>query len=203
MARKNKEDPKPLNGETEVLLHVCCAPCSGAIIEKILHVGVKPTLYFYNPNIHPRDEYEIRKEEMKKFMERYNVLIYDGDYNTPTWFEKTKGLEQEPERGSRCDICFDMRLWETARFAHEKGFQLFSTTLGFSRHKDQAQVYGWGRKVSKEFENLEFWDANWRKNGGTTLADQVSKQEKFYRQQYCGCVYSKRDVDEFRKQRDS
>ena len=117
--RKDKtraETERPAKG-TKVLVHSCCAPCSGAMVKQMLSWELIPTIYFYNPNIHPRKEYEIRKEENKLFARQLDIPFVDADYDAKEWFSLTKGLEYDPERGPRCSICFDMRLEKTASFA--------------------------------------------------------------------------------------
>ena len=118
------------NGCTEVLLHACCAPCSSAIVEWLLANGVRPTIFYYNPNIYPMKEYETRKQESKRHAESLGISWIDGDYNHEAWREGVCGLEDEPERGRRCEQCFTLRLTETARKAKERGLQFFATTTG-------------------------------------------------------------------------
>ena len=187
------------NGEKNLLLHSCCAPCSGEIIEAIAASNIKTTVYFYNPNIHPIDEYEIRKDENRRFCEKVGFDCIDGDYDKDNWFERVKGLEDEPERGERCTICFDMRFERSALFAHENGFNVFATTLGISRWKDMKQINDSGHRSAARYENINFWDFNWRKEGGSSRMIEISKREHFYQQEYCGCVYSLRDTNRWRK----
>ena len=110
------------NGETNLLLHSCCAPCAGEIMEAVAASGIDTTVYFYNPNIHPIEEYELRKEENKRYCEALNFKFIDADYDKDNWFDRIKGLEDEPERGERCTKCFDMRFERSALFAHENNF---------------------------------------------------------------------------------
>ena len=112
------------NNEDRLLLHSCCAPCEGEVLETLIYSGIQPTVFFYNPNIHPKKEYEIRKAEDQKFCEKIGVEHVDVDYDVRNWFERVKGLEWEPERGARCTSCFDMRFERTALFAHENNFTL-------------------------------------------------------------------------------
>jgi len=134
------EDGMPPGGVRKVLLHSCCAPCSGAMFEEMLSKGLDVTIFFYNPNIHPRKEYEIRKEENKRYAARHNVPFVDCDYDQTSWFERMKGYEYDPERGVRCTACFDMRMEVTAAYAAEHGFGCFTTTNATSRWKDVRQV---------------------------------------------------------------
>ena len=188
------------NGETNLLLHSCCAPCAGEIMEAVVASGIDTTVYFYNPNIHPIEEYELRKEENKRYCEALNFKFIDADYDKDNWFDRIKGLEDEPERGERCTKCFDMRFERSALFAHENNFSLFATTLGISRWKDLDQVNNSGLRASKRYDDLTFWDFNWRKQGGSSRMIEISKREEFYQQEYCGCVYSLRDTNKWRKE---
>ncbi|MFD0966044.1 epoxyqueuosine reductase QueH [Seminibacterium arietis] len=188
------------NGYRKLLLHTCCAPCSGEIIQAVMASDVEFTIYFYNPNIHPHREYLIRKDENKRFADKNGIPFIDADYDRDDWFKRTKGMENEPERGKRCTICFDMRLERTALYAHENGFPIFATSLGISRWKNMEQVYDCGRRAAARYDNVLFWDFNWRKNGGSARSDKLRKEEQFYKQEYCGCVYSLRDVNKWRQE---
>jgi predicted adenine nucleotide alpha hydrolase (AANH) superfamily ATPase len=101
-------------GGKKLLLHSCCAPCSGEVMKAIIASGIEFSIFFYNPNIHPKKEYELRKEENIRFAEKHNIPFIDADYDMDNWFERAKGLEMEPERGIRCRMCFDMRFDRTA-----------------------------------------------------------------------------------------
>jgi hypothetical protein len=196
------ERPKlsPPNGEKRLLLHSCCAPCAGEIMEAVASADIETTIFFYNPNIHPVDEYELRKEENVRFAKKLGMSIIDGDYDKNEWFERTKGQENEPERGARCTTCFDMRFEVTAKYAKEHGFDLISSTLGISRWKDMNQINGCGHR-SGALHNVPYWDFNWRKQGGSSRMLELSKKEEFYQQEYCGCVYSLRDTNRWRVSR--
>ena len=189
------------NKEKKLLLHSCCAPCAGEIMEAVAASDIETTIYFYNPNIHPKEEYEIRKDENIRFAEKLGFDFVDADYDKDNWFERVKGLEDEPERGERCTACFDMRFERTALYAHENNFKIFATTLGISRWKDLDQINNSGLKAAKRYNSLGFWDFNWRKQGGSSRMLEISKKEKFYKQEYCGCVYSLRDTNRWRKSR--
>jgi len=186
------------NNEDRLLLHSCCAPCEGEVLETLIYSGIQPTVFFYNPNIHPKKEYEIRKAEDQKFCEKIGVEHVDVDYDVRNWFERVKGLEWEPERGARCTSCFDMRFERTALFAHENNFTLFSSSLGISRWKNMNQINSCGLRAAARYENLTYWTYNWRKSGGSQRMIQISKREGFYQQEYCGCVYSLRDTNKWR-----
>ncbi|MDX3773067.1 epoxyqueuosine reductase QueH [Chromatiaceae bacterium AAb-1] len=186
------------NGENKLLLHSCCAPCSGEVMEAIQASGIDYTIFFYNPNIHPKKEYELRKEENIRFAEKHNVPFIDADYDTDNWFARAKGMEFEPERGVRCTMCFDMRFERTALYAHEHGFNVISSSLGISRWKDMQQINDCGIRAASHYPDIVYWDYNWRKKGGSARMIEISKRENFYQQEYCGCVYSLRDTNKHR-----
>ncbi|HOY09601.1 MAG TPA: epoxyqueuosine reductase QueH [Candidatus Omnitrophota bacterium] len=179
----------PILGE-KILLHSCCAPCSGEIMEAIAFSGIPLTVLFYNPNIYPESEYQLRKQEAARFAVKMSIPFVDLDYDPDAWTKKTHGLEQEQERGKRCDICFSMRLERTAQYAVENNFRIFATSLGISRWKDIQQVYKCGATAASRYPGLIFWDYNWRKQGGAERKEQITKRENFYRQNYCGCSFS-------------
>ena len=187
-------------GEDKLLLHSCCAPCAGEIMEAVAASDIETTVYFYNPNIHPIEEYTIRKDENKRFCDQLRFEFIDADYDKENWFERIKGLEEEPERGERCTKCFDMRFERSALYAHENNYPLFATTLGISRWKDLNQVNEAGIRAAHRYSNLSYWDFNWRKKGGSARMIEISKREKFYQQEYCGCVFSLRDTNRWRKE---
>ena len=142
--------------EGPLLLHSCCAPCSGEVMEALLVSGIRYTIFFYNPNIHPQREYELRKNENIRFAEKHGIPFVDADYDTDNWFARAKGLENEPERGARCTACFDMRFERTALYAHENGFSVFSSSLGISRWKDMAQINGCGARAAGRYPDLVY-----------------------------------------------
>ncbi|EPL6453088.1 MULTISPECIES: epoxyqueuosine reductase QueH [Providencia] len=184
---------------SKLLLHSCCAPCSGEVMEAIQASGIDYTIFFYNPNIHPKREYLIRKEENIRFAQKHNIPFIDADYDTDNWFERAKGMEDEPERGIRCTMCFDMRFARTALYAAENGFSVISSSLGISRWKDMQQINDCGKRAVAPYEGMEYWDYNWRKKGGSARMIEISKREQFYQQEYCGCIYSLRDTNKHRK----
>jgi len=185
------------NGEKKLLLHSCCAPCAGEVMEALSASNIDTTIFFYNPNIHPIEEYEIRKEENIRFAKKLGMPIIDADYDRDEWFERTKGQENEPERGDRCSTCFDIRFERTAQYASENDFDLISSTLGISRWKDMDQINVSGARSSAPY-TIPYWDFNWRKKGGSLRMLELSKREGFYQQEYCGCVYSLRDTNRWR-----
>ena len=185
-------------GETTVLLHTCCAPCSSAIIEALLQNGITPVIYYCNPNIYPHEEYEIRKNECTRYAQSLGLEIVDADYDHEGWLAEMKGLESEPERGGRCLKCFRLRLLSTARYARERGIKVITTTLASSRWKslDQINEAGiWACSQLGEQETPVWWDQNWRKNGLQERRLQIIKEYDFYNQRYCGCEFSMRKDD--------
>lgn len=195
------EKLNPPNGETKVLLHSCCAPCSGDLIETMKESRIELTIFFYNPNIHPKKEYELRKNENITFAEKFNIPFIDADYDMDNWFDRAKGLEMEPERGKRCTMCFDMRFERTALYAKENGYNIFTSSLGISRWKDMNQINDCGERAASHYPGITYWTYNWRKNGGAERMYQIAKRDKMYKQEYCGCVYSLRDTNAWRKSR--
>ena len=187
-------------GVKEVLLHACCAPCSSAIVEWMLANGVKPTIFYYNPNIWPREEYEIRKNESKRHAERLGLTWIDGDYDHQSWLCGVCGLEGEPERGRRCEQCFTLRLTKTALKAKELGIRWFATTLASSRWKSLEQIERAGHQAEQAVEGTAFWAQNWRKGGLQDRRNQLLKEFNFYNQQYCGCEYSFRQKNKSSKE---
>lgn len=191
-------------GCKEVLLHACCAPCSSAIVEWLVQHDIRPTIFYYNPNIWPREEYEIRKNESKRHAESLGLTWIDGDYDHTQWQQDVCGLEGEPERGRRCELCFTLRLTAAARKAQELGIQYFTTTLASSRWKSLEQINKAGliaQETIKSEGNLSpltthhsplFWSQNWRKGGLYERRNQLLKEFNFYNQQYCGCEFSQR-----------
>jgi len=187
------------NNADKLLLHSCCAPCSGEVMEALMASEINYSIFFYNPNIHPQKEYLIRKDENINFAQKYNIPFIDADYDTDNWFERAKGMENEPERGIRCTMCFDMRFERTALYAFEHDFKVFTSSLGISRWKNMSQINECGKKAAAKYPNLNYWDYNWRKGGGSARMIEISKREHFYQQEYCGCIYSLRDTNLHRK----
>ena len=183
----------------KVLLHSCCAPCAGDLMQRMLASNIDLTIFFYNPNIHPKKEYLIRKEENISFAKKLNIPFIDADYDVVNWFARAKGLENAPERGERCTKCFDMRFERTALYASENNFNIITSSLGISRWKDMDQINDCGLRVAKKYEGVNYWTYNWRKAGGASRMYEIAKKEEFYKQEYCGCIYSLRDSNEWRR----
>jgi predicted adenine nucleotide alpha hydrolase (AANH) superfamily ATPase len=151
-------------------------------MEALAASSIDFAIFFYNPNIHPRKEYERRKQENIRFAEQAGVPFTDVDYDRNNWFERAKGMENEPERGLRCTMCFDMRLARTALFAHEHGFPVITSSLGISRWKNMQQVNDSGHRAAANYPDLMYWDYNWRKHRGSQRMVEISKREHFYQQ---------------------
>ena len=192
-------------GCTRVLLHASCAPCSSAIVEWLLAHEIEPVIYYYNPNIYPHEEYEIRKNESKRHAESLGIRWIDDDEELKIknyeshhseWRQAVCGLENEPERGRRCERCFYVRLLATAKKAQELGIPYFATTLASSRWKSLEQINRAGlaaqEAVTGDAAPL-FWAQNWRKEGLQERRNQLLKEYNFYNQQYCGCEFSVRN----------
>ena len=192
-----KKDAESLNipmGQTEVLLHTCCAPCSSAIIECLLNHGIRPVIYYCNPNIYPLEEYLVRKEECTRYAKALGLDIIDDDYNHEAWLEAVKGLENEPERGGRCLRCFKLRLLRTAEYARDNGFKVITTTLASSRWKSLEQINEAGEWACAQVPDVIWWDRNWRKGGLQERRLQIIKEYDFYNQLYCGCEFSNKST---------
>ena len=178
------------SGEKDILLHACCAPCSSAIVEWMLAQGMRPTLFYYNPNIFPDEEYEKRKAECIRHAQMLGFRFVDADYDHVKWLEAVKGLEGEPERGARCLQCFRYRLTAAAAYATENGFRIFATTLASSRWKDLSQIQEAGEAAASLFPDLVFWAQNWRKGGLSERRNELVRMYGFYNQTFCGCEFS-------------
>ena len=187
------------NNEKKVLLHSCCAPCSGEVMEAMVASGLEITVFFYNPNIHPKKEYEMRKNENIRYCEKLGIPFIDADYDIQNWFARAKGMEYEPERGIRCTMCFDMRFERTALYAYENGFNVITSSLGISRWKNMEQINDSGQRAASHYEGVSYWTYNWRKDGGSARMYEIAKDNNFYKQEYCGCIYSLRDTNSWRE----
>ena len=207
-----------------VLVHACCAPCSGAILEWLVGQGVRPTVFFSNSNIYPLAEYELRRGELLRYaaqlgqkasgsnqeaassrqeatdggqgpgsQEPRGLVVIDDVYDHEAWRCAVRGLECEPERGQRCLQCFRFRLERAARYAHEHGFNVLTTTLASSRWKDLGQVDAAGSYACSLFPGLRWWGRNWRKGGLQERRSAIIREQNFYNQTWCGCEFSHHD----------
>jgi len=173
----------------KIILHACCAPCASYPIQKLLKEGVEPVVFFYNPNIFPFSEYEIRRKELKNYCLNLNIKYLEEKYEIKEFYKATKGLEQEKEKGKRCEKCFYLRLYKTAQIAKKLNIAKFTTTLSVSPHKDSNQIFEVGKKIQKE-TGVEFLEYNFKKQEGFKISRQIAKENNMYFQQYCGCEFS-------------
>ena len=178
-----------------ILLHSCCAPCSSHVIDTLTPY-FNITIFYYNPNIEPFEEYEKRKEEEKRFIKEYpniNKLdIIDCDYDNDKFKSMSKGLEHIPEGGARCIKCYHLRLDATAKKAKELGYDYFGTTLTVSPYKKSDKLNEIGEHLSKEYD-IKYLYSDFKKKNGYKHSIELSKKYNLYRQDYCGCIYSVRD----------
>lgn len=185
----------PKSQKPKLLLHVCCAIC-GAYITEILKNDYLPVLFYDNSNIHPKEEYEKRKQSVQKLAEIYSLEFIESAYGPEKWHEKIKGLENEPEGGSRCPICFEMRLKKTAEVAKGKNIEYFTTTLAVSPYKNETAINRLGEKVANELK-LKFiksTDFSQTKKEIWQKTRELARKYEFYHQKYCGCIYSQRMI---------
>jgi len=173
----------------KILIHACCAPCSSYSVESLIDEGVSPVIYFYNPNIYPQAEFEKRQNELVKFckLKQYELILGDEDFEL--WNKEIKGLEAEKEGGKRCLKCFALRLEKTAKLAKEKGYQGFTTVLTISPHKNSEEIIRIGKALALQY-GVKFIEKNFKKNDGFKKSLELSKKYGFYRQNYCGCIFS-------------
>ncbi|MDO8668964.1 MAG: epoxyqueuosine reductase QueH [Candidatus Buchananbacteria bacterium] len=180
------EYPKP-----QLLFHSCCAPCSGYLVSELAN-NFAVTIYYDNSNIYPESEYQIRKNEAKNFFTSCGTKFFEVEYDHSKWLETVKGWENEPERGKRCILCYHLRLQNAAKYAKDNGYDLFSSSLSISPYKNSRVLNNLGRALAKKI-GLEFLDEDWKKKDRFKKSVEFSKSYGFYRQNYCGCEFSKKD----------
>lgn len=173
----------------KLLLHSCCGPCSTQVIE-VLKENFDITIYYYNPNIDTNEEYQHRLEEQKRYCEVVGIKVIEDGYNSEEFLSQVKGLEKEREGGARCPVCFKLRLEKTANKAKELGFDCFGTTLTVSPHKN-AEIINCIGKAVQQSTAIEFLEGNYKKQDGYKKSIELSKKYNLYRQNYCGCIFSK------------
>ena len=183
-------------GETQVLLHTCCAPCASAIVECLVQGGVEPVLFYSNSNIYPREEYEHRRNECRRYAEHWGIPFVEDEYDHEAWRAVMQGLEDEPERGKRCQACFRYRLGRAAAYAEAHGGGVLSTTLASSRWKSLEQVGKAGAEACAATQDVVWWDRNWRKGGLQERRNEIIREMDFYNQRYCGCEFSMEHLKE-------
>lgn len=183
---------------SSLLLHACCAPCSSAVIERLGSIFAI-TILFYNPNITDEDEYNKRLLELKNFVSKiktkYPLKVIDGRYDPNEYFAISKGLEKEKERGKRCYECYELRLRETALVARKLKFDFFTTTLSISPYKNSLWLNEIGEKLTSQYD-VNYLYADFKKNNGYKRSIELSKEYNLYRQDFCGCIYSKLEREE-------
>ena len=172
-----------------LLLHACCAPCASACIERIKDF-FDLIVYFYNPNIDGEEEYYKRAHELERLCDFFNVPVIVENFCAKDFYDRTAGYEDAPEGGSRCALCFDLRLAKTADKAVENGFQYFATTLTLSPLKNAVLLNETGEKIAEE-KGLKWLPSDFKKKGGYQRSIELSKELNLYRQNYCGCEFSK------------
>lgn len=173
-----------------LLLHACCAPCSPYIIQH-LSGEYDLMLYFYNPNIHPHSEYMLRLNEIERLASDLNQPLTIGRQDTAEWFDFIRGYEDEPERGERCRHCFEFRLEAACRTAAANGITTVTTTLTISPHKSASDINRIGTELSHKYD-IVFLAENFKKNDGYKKTIETGRKYNFYRQNYCGCAFSRR-----------
>ena len=182
----------------KLLLHACCAPCACYPLTLLKDYNV--TLFYYNPNITIEEEYVKRLEELRKYLSVVNVPLLEGKYNTSDWFSVVENYKHLGEKSFRCQVCFMMRLGETFKVAKENNFDAVSTVLSISPHKDEKVINMVGETLSDKFK-IDFLPYNFKQDGGFLKSVEISKKYNFYRQNYCGCIYSKNEAEERRRQK--
>lgn len=198
------EQAKKENKTPRLFLHACCAPCSSYVLE-YLSQYFQITVFFYNPNISPKEEYKKRAEELRRLLKElpcaHPVTFTEGAYEPEKFFAMAKGLEEEPEGGARCFGCYRMRLQETARLAEEGGYDYFATTLTISPLKNAAKLNEIGEELSPIYQ-VAHLPSDFKKKNGYQRSIQLSKEYGLYRQDYCGCIFSRREREALKKARE-
>ncbi|MEE1077198.1 MAG: epoxyqueuosine reductase QueH [Acutalibacteraceae bacterium] len=195
---KELEKIQSSNTTPTLLLHSCCAPCSSYVIE-YLSKYFKITVFYYNPNISPDNEYRYRADEQKRLIESMSlenpVEFLEGEYNPADFFEASKGLEDAPEGGARCAKCFNLRLSKTAEAAQQGNYDYFTTTLTISPLKNAQLINNIGKELSNKY-NVPYLLSDFKKKNGYKRSIVLSKEYNLYRQNYCGCIFSKNQVSD-------
>lgn len=176
-----------------LLLHSCCGPCSTQVIN-VLKDDYLITIYYYNPNIDTDEEYNHRLSEQKRFCDIIGVEVIEEEHLPEEFDCLVKGLENEKEGGARCAVCFRLRLEKTAKKAKELGYDYFGTTLTVSPHKNAEVINLIGKAIEKKYD-IAFLEGNYKKQDGYKKSIEFSKKYNLYRQNYCGCKYSRRDLN--------
>lgn len=185
-------------------LHSCCAPCSSAVLEQ-LNDAFQIAVFYYNPNISPEDEFRRRAEEQLRLVREMplaeDIRAEIGAYDPERFYAAVRGHESDPEGGARCGICFELRLRETAKYARDIGAEYFTTTLSISPLKDASRLNTLGSAIAAEY-GLKYLHSDFKKKDGYRRSCALSKEYDLYRQDFCGCVYSKLEAERRRKNQD-
>jgi len=176
--------------KNSVVIHTCCAICSGYPISYLKDMGYQVCAYFYNPNIYPEEEYVKRLEAERKLCKFYDVDLIEADYQPDEYYNFVKGLENEPEKGLRCDKCFELRLLKTAEYAKEIGADCFTTSIVISPHKSFQKLSKIGDEISKKV-GINYLSIDFKKKDGFLKTNRISRELNLYRQNYCGCKFAK------------
>ena len=182
------------NNKKTILLHSCCGPCSSSVIERLKNY-FDITVLYYNPNIEPINEYQKRKDEQIRLLKELNIGYMDIPYLNDEYHEKVVGFENEPENGARCPLCYELRMEKTAILAKENGYDYFGTTLTVSPHKPSKIINEIGLKLQEKYGIL-YLVSDFKKEDGYKRSIELSKEYNLYRQDYCGCLYSRRNNNE-------
>lgn len=200
LMQKEIEYTKTLSQKPTLLLHACCAPCSSAVLE-VLAEHFDITIFFYNPNISPKSEFDYRLDELYRLLGEMNlsqIKIVAPEYNENEFFEIAKGNESLPEGGARCKDCYRLRLEKTAEYAKRDGFDYFTTTLSVSPYKNAQALNEIGSELSEKY-GVKYLLSDFKKNDGYKRSCQLSREFNLYRQNYCGCIFSKMQAEEREK----
>lgn len=202
-SKKCEEILNTIKTKKTILLHSCCGPCSSYVITYLTNF-FDITILYYNPNISPYEEYLKRKEEQIKIIKELNKIyenkidIIDCDYDNEIYEKNIKGLEKEPERGKRCEICYEMRIKKTAEIAKENNYDYFCTTLSVSPFKNATLINQIGEKMEKAY-NINWLYSDFKKKDGYKKSIALSQKYNLYRQNYCGCIYSQKNLQVINK----
>lgn len=199
------EEEKKKDRVPKLLLHSCCAPCSTYVLEYLtpyFEIGV----LYYNPNIHPSEEFFKREAEQERFInlvDKVNPInLIKAEYNPREFFQKVKGHELDPEGGARCGLCFELRLGEAAKYAKMHGYDYFATTLSVSPHKNEQVLNEIGQKLEEQYD-IKYLYADFKKKNGFKRSIELCNQFDIYRQEYCGCVFSLKQSNDRKKAKEA
>ena len=189
----------------KLFLHSCCAPCASYVLEYLSNY-FEITVFYYNPNIYPPEEYHERAAEQKRFIEQFaakHLISYiEGEYDTKRFYDMARGLEKVPEGGERCFKCYELRLRESAVLAKEGGFDYFTTTLSISPLKNAQKLNEIGEMLEAEY-GVKHLTSDFKKKNGYKRSTELSKEYELYRQDYCGCVFSKNERENAKNEREN